>query len=101
MVSGLVLARNAPHVDAAYDLIDGMLAPDIGAYCIRTFGYGHSNVTSFALVRKPRPRSARPGRRSDADPRPWPDPAARQPGPAGPDQPGLGPDAGQSLTDRR
>jgi spermidine/putrescine transport system substrate-binding protein len=52
-ICGLVLARNAPHVDAAYDLIDGMLAPDIGAYCIRTFGYGHSNVKSFALVRQP------------------------------------------------
>jgi spermidine/putrescine transport system substrate-binding protein len=52
-VSGLVLARNAPHPDAAYDLIDGMLAPDIGAYCIRTFGYGHSNVKAFALVDRP------------------------------------------------
>jgi spermidine/putrescine transport system substrate-binding protein len=52
-VSGLVLAREAPHLDAAYDLIDGMLAPDIGAYCIRTFGYGHSNVKSFALVSRP------------------------------------------------
>jgi len=52
-VGGLVLARNAPHLDAAYDLIDGMLTPDIGAYCIKTFGYGHSNVKSFDLVEPP------------------------------------------------
>jgi spermidine/putrescine transport system substrate-binding protein len=47
---GLVLNSEAPHIDKAYDLIDGMLAPDVGAYCIRNFGYGHSNLKSFAQV---------------------------------------------------
>jgi spermidine/putrescine transport system substrate-binding protein len=49
-VCGLVLARDAPHLDMAYDLIDGMLAPDIGALCIRSFRYGHSNLASFASL---------------------------------------------------
>lgn len=48
---GLVLSRNAPHIRKAYDLIDGMLEPDVGAYCITNFGYGHSNVKSFARVK--------------------------------------------------
>lgn len=47
---GLALHKSAPHLDKAYDLIDGMLAPDVGAYCIETFGYGHSNVKSFAGI---------------------------------------------------
>ena len=47
-VCGLVLHKGAPQLGAAYDLIDGMLAPDVGAYCIRHFGYGHSNLKSFA-----------------------------------------------------
>jgi spermidine/putrescine transport system substrate-binding protein len=48
---GMVLSTNAPYIHKAYDLIDGMLEPDIGAYCIANFGYGHSNVKSFARVK--------------------------------------------------
>jgi spermidine/putrescine transport system substrate-binding protein len=47
---GLVLNSKAPHIEKAHDLIDGMLARDVGAYCIRNFGYGHSNLESFAQV---------------------------------------------------
>ena len=46
-VCGLVLHKDAPHLDKAYDLIDGMLAPESGNYCITAFGYGHSNPNSF------------------------------------------------------
>ena len=46
-VCGLVLHKDAPHLDKAYELIDGMLAPDVGNYCITAFGYGHSNPNSF------------------------------------------------------
>ena len=49
-VCGLVLHKDAPHLDKAYDLIDGMLEPDVGNYCITGFGYGHSNPKSFEGV---------------------------------------------------
>jgi len=47
---GLVLAKGAPHVDAAYDLLDAMIAPDAGKWLIETQGYGHSNHKAFELV---------------------------------------------------
>ena len=47
---GLVLLKNAPHPDKAYDLIDAMLDPRSGKYLIEEFGYGHSNRKSFELV---------------------------------------------------
>lgn len=47
---GLVLIREAPNVDKAYDLIDAMLAPESGAFMISDYGTGHSNRVSFELV---------------------------------------------------
>jgi spermidine/putrescine transport system substrate-binding protein len=47
---GLVLAKGAPHVDAAYDLLDAMIAPEAGKWLIETQGYGHSNHKTFELV---------------------------------------------------
>lgn len=47
---GLVLAKGAPNPDAAYDLIDAMLAPDAGKWLIETQGYGHSNRKTFELI---------------------------------------------------
>ncbi len=35
---------------AAYDLIDAMLAPESGAYMINQYGYGHSSRKAFDLV---------------------------------------------------
>jgi spermidine/putrescine transport system substrate-binding protein len=49
-VCGLVLHAQAPHPDKAYDLINGMLDPEIGKYCIENFGYGHSNPKSYEGV---------------------------------------------------
>ena len=47
---GLVLAKGAPHLDAAYDLLDALIAPDAGKWLIETQGYGHSNHKSFEQV---------------------------------------------------
>jgi spermidine/putrescine transport system substrate-binding protein len=47
---GLVLLKDAPHVDRAYDLIDAMLDPRAGKYLIEEFGYGHSNAKSFEQI---------------------------------------------------
>jgi spermidine/putrescine transport system substrate-binding protein len=46
-VCGMVLTKNAPHPDKALDLIDSMLSPESGQYCIAELGMGHSNQASF------------------------------------------------------
>jgi spermidine/putrescine transport system substrate-binding protein len=47
---GLVLTRNAPHLDAAYDLIDAITAPEAGKWLIEQLGFGHANRRTFDLV---------------------------------------------------
>ena len=47
---GLVLSKDAPNLDAAYDLIDAMIATDAGKWLIEVQGYGHSNRKTFELV---------------------------------------------------
>jgi len=47
---GLVMAKDAPNPDRAYDLIDAMIAPDAGKWLIEVQGYGHSNRKAFELV---------------------------------------------------
>lgn len=47
---GLVLAKDAPQVDKAHDLIDAMLSPEAGQWLITQQGYGHSNKKAFDLV---------------------------------------------------
>jgi spermidine/putrescine transport system substrate-binding protein len=47
---GLVLTKDAPHPEKAYDLINAMTAPEAGKWLIETQGYGHSNAKSFDLV---------------------------------------------------
>jgi spermidine/putrescine transport system substrate-binding protein len=49
---GLVLARSAPHIDRAYDLLDAITAPDAGKWLIENMGYGHCNRKAFELVDK-------------------------------------------------
>jgi spermidine/putrescine transport system substrate-binding protein len=49
---GLVLSRDAEHVDQAYDLMDAMTAPEAGKWLIDAQGYGHSNRKTFELVDK-------------------------------------------------
>jgi spermidine/putrescine transport system substrate-binding protein len=47
---GLVLMKDAPNVDKAYDLIDAMIAPEAGKWLIESYGYGHSNKKTFDMV---------------------------------------------------
>jgi len=47
---GLVLTRNAPHLDAAYDLMDAITAPEAGKWLIEQLGFGHANRRTFDLV---------------------------------------------------
>jgi spermidine/putrescine transport system substrate-binding protein len=47
---GLVLARNAPHIDRAYDLLDAITAPEAGKWLIENVGLGHCNRRAFELV---------------------------------------------------
>jgi spermidine/putrescine transport system substrate-binding protein len=47
---GLVLMKDAPNLDKAYDLIDAMIAPEAGKWLIESYGYGHSNKKTFEMV---------------------------------------------------
>ena len=47
---GLVLLKDAPNLDRAYDVIDAFIDPSAGQYLISEYGYGHSNAKSFDLV---------------------------------------------------
>jgi len=50
---GLVRGANPPgSEEAAYDLINAMLDPEVGKYLIETLGYFHSNKKSYELVSK-------------------------------------------------
>jgi len=47
---GMVLMKDAPHEDKAYDLIDSMLSADSGEFIITEYGMGHSNRVAFERV---------------------------------------------------
>ena len=50
-VCGLMMLQDGPGDEqAAYDLIDAMLAPESGAWLIDNYGYGCSNRKAFDLV---------------------------------------------------
>ncbi|MFQ5939414.1 MAG: extracellular solute-binding protein [Alphaproteobacteria bacterium] len=49
-VCGLILLKDAPNPDKAYDLIDAMLDPSAGEFLIADYGIGHSNQASFDRV---------------------------------------------------
>jgi spermidine/putrescine transport system substrate-binding protein len=44
---GVVMHKDAPHPDKAYDVIDSMLSIEAGKWLIGDQGYGHSNAKSF------------------------------------------------------
>ena len=48
-VCGVMMHKDAPHPDNAYDVIDAMLSTDSGKWLISENGYGHSNAKSFDL----------------------------------------------------
>ncbi|MFQ5621891.1 MAG: PotD/PotF family extracellular solute-binding protein [Paracoccaceae bacterium] len=48
-VCGLMIHKEAPHLDKAYDIIDSLLSVESGKFMINDYGYGHSNKKSFDL----------------------------------------------------
>jgi len=49
-VCGVCLTSDAPHYDKAHDLIDAMIAPEVGQFIIQDYAYGHSSTRAFDLV---------------------------------------------------
>ncbi|MEM6340085.1 MAG: extracellular solute-binding protein [Pseudomonadota bacterium] len=46
-VCGLMIHKDAPNLDRAYDVIDSLLSTETGQFMINDYGYGHSNIKSF------------------------------------------------------
>jgi len=46
-VCGLMIHKDAPNLDSAYDIIDSLLSVESGKFMINDYGYGHSNRKSF------------------------------------------------------
>jgi spermidine/putrescine transport system substrate-binding protein len=46
-VCGLMIHKDAPNLDRAYEIIDSMLGVEAGRFIIGDYGYGHSNAKSF------------------------------------------------------
>jgi spermidine/putrescine transport system substrate-binding protein len=46
-VCGVMLHKDAPHLDRAYDLIDSLISVPSGVFNIGSYGYGHSNLKAF------------------------------------------------------
>lgn len=47
-VCGAIIHKDAPNLDLAYDIIDSLLSVETGKFLIGDYGYGHSNIKSFA-----------------------------------------------------
>ncbi len=48
-VCGVMMHKDAPHPDKAYDVIDAILSTESGKWLISENGYGHSNAKTFDL----------------------------------------------------
>jgi spermidine/putrescine transport system substrate-binding protein len=46
-VCGVMMHKDAPHPDKAYDVIDAMLSAESGKWLTGSEGYGHSNAKTF------------------------------------------------------
>lgn len=46
-VCGLMIHKDAPNIDRAYDVIDSLLSTESGQFMINDYGYGHANIKSF------------------------------------------------------
>lgn len=46
-VCGLMMHKDAPNPEKAYDVIDSLLSVETGKFMINDYGYGHSNAKSF------------------------------------------------------
>lgn len=49
-VCGLVLHKETPHLDMAYDFVNAFTSPEAGAHLLEAFGTGHANRKAFDLV---------------------------------------------------
>jgi len=48
-VCGLMIHKDAPNLERAYEIIDSLLSIESGEFMINDYGYGHSNRKSFDL----------------------------------------------------
>ena len=48
-ICGVMMHKDAPKPDKAYDLVDALLSTESGKWLISENGYGHSNAKSFEL----------------------------------------------------
>lgn len=46
-VCGLMIHKDAPNLDKAYEIIDALLSVEAGQFMINDYGYGHSNAKAF------------------------------------------------------
>lgn len=46
-VCGVMIHRDAPNLDRAYDIIDSLLSVEAGRFMIGDYGYGHANRRAF------------------------------------------------------
>ncbi len=46
-VCGMMIHKDAPNLDGAYDIINAMLSTETGEFLIGSYNYGHSNARSF------------------------------------------------------
>lgn len=46
-VCGVMIHKDAPNLDRAYDVIDSLLSVETGHFMINDWGYGHSNRKAF------------------------------------------------------
>ncbi len=49
-VCGMMLHKDSGNVEMALDIIDSLLSTETGYFLIDDYGYGHSNLKSFATV---------------------------------------------------
>ncbi len=46
-VCGLMILKDAPNPEKAYEIVDALLSVESGEFMINDYGYGHSNARSF------------------------------------------------------
>ncbi|MEL6233569.1 MAG: extracellular solute-binding protein [Pseudomonadota bacterium] len=46
-VCGVMIHKDAPNLDRAYDIVDSLLSVEAGKFMINDYGYGHSNKKAF------------------------------------------------------
>ena len=47
---GLVIHKDAPNLDLAYDLIESAISAETSEYLLNEWGYGHSNKSGYETI---------------------------------------------------